>query len=407
MVADQVNQELGPLFDGDSLRRSAMAAFIQNLGASRVWPQTATGQYKLDLEDTLKAIGLRYPAVERLRQAMKTLNDLKSVELAIGPDGRNRYLSGLFGTITSRNNPTKGKEVLLLRARWWRNLITPEPETALAYLDFSSEEFMVQAVLANDPKGIEDYQSGDVYVAWGKAIGLIPPHGNKRSHADVRKMLKDMVLGLNYGMGVHRLARDLGIGLEIASRLLLSYQERYARMVEYGEQTITRGIASRVLRTRLDWRLHISEVVDSKREFERQKKPSNVLTPNSIRNFPVQSNAAEILRLAVILATEAGVRIVATLHDALLIEAPMNEIEDHIAIARRAMQDASATILVNQHTGMRYALRVDDTIIRAPDHFRDENPSSWWEELRSMLISLSGVDLEEIGKPARVAASVS
>ena len=101
---------------------------------------------------------------------------VKEVSFAIGDDGRNRYLGGLFGTITSRNNP-KASQALLHRARWWRNLLRPGPGRALAYLDFSSEEFMVQAVLAEDRHAIADYQSGDVYVAWGRTVGLIPPNG--------------------------------------------------------------------------------------------------------------------------------------------------------------------------------------------------------------------------------------
>ena len=49
--------------------------------------------------------------------------------------------------------------------------------------------------------------------------------------------------------------------------------------------------------------------------------------PRSLRNFPVQANGAEMLRLAVILAHRRGVSICATIHDALLIEASMDEIE--------------------------------------------------------------------------------
>jgi DNA polymerase I len=399
-VADRTNQALGPVFEDDSLSDRGFANFVTSLGLTKVWPKTPTGKYKKDIEDTLEVMGHRFPEVEKLRQAMKTLNDLKSISLALGEDGRNRYLGGLFGTITSRNNPLHGKEVLLLRARWWRNLIQPAPGWALAYLDYSSEEFMVQAVLANDPQGIADYLSGDVYVAWGKAVGLIPPDGDKKSHARVRALLKDIVLGLNYGMGLRRLANDLGIGLEIAGQLLQSYRERYKRMVEYGEVTIARGVSRRQLRTRLDWRLHIGEIIPNKQEFEGKKKPANVLTPNSIRNFPVQSNAAEILRLAVILASERGVTIIATLHDALLIEAPVDEIEAQVALARRAMEEASATVLINKATGVRYPLRVSDTIIRYPDHFREGESAGWWEQLRMMLKHLSGIDIEKTGKPA-------
>jgi hypothetical protein len=131
------------------------------------------------------------------------------------------------------------------------------------------------------------------------------------------------------------------------------------------------------------------------------------LTPNSIRNWPVQSNAAEILRLAVIEATAKGVAIVGTLHDALFIESPEEEIEAHVRLARQAMQDASATILTCPATGACYPLRVDHTIVRAPDHYREKESHEWWQRLRGMLIEVSGQDIEDLGNSAREAEEVS
>ena len=48
-----------------------------------------------------------------------------------------------------------------------------------------------------------------------------------------------------------------------------------------------------------------------------------------MQNFPMQANGAEMLRLACCLATEGGVRICAQVHYALLIEAPMRELEKY------------------------------------------------------------------------------
>lgn len=402
-IAEQCNRDIWPLYDAGRFRQERFTAFVQSLGAARTWPRTATGLYRADVEETLNVMGRRYPAVEALRTARKTIKELEEVAFAIGDDGRNRYLGGLFGTITSRNNPSTRK-ALLHRSRWWRNLIQPGPGQALASLDFSSEEFMVQAVLAGDTQGIADYQSGDIYLAWGRTLGLIPRDGDKHTHARERALLKDIVLGLNYGMGLRRLAEDLNLDPAVAGRLMQSYRERYARMVDYGERTVTRGINLSELRTRLDWRLHVRHVIPSKSGLE-GKKPANLLTLNSLRNWPVQANAAEILRLAVIEATAKGVAIVGTLHDALLIEASKEVIEDHIALARQAMRDASATILVNPSTGACYPLRVDATIIRWPEHYREAE--TWWGHLRELLIQLSGEDLEDMSQRAPVAARVS
>jgi DNA polymerase-1 len=401
LVAEQANRDIGPLFEGVTFRRQYFSTFIRELGAAQTWPKTATGHYSSDKE-TLEAMGQVYPVVETLRQSIKTLNELKNVAFAIGDDGRNRYLGGLFGTITGRNSP-KARFAILHGSRWWRNLIQPEPGRALAYLDYSSEEFMVQAVLAGDRQGIADYLSGDVYLAWGRTLGLIPPQGDKHTHARERALLKAAILGLNYGLGVRGLARNLQIDPAVAGRWMQSFRERYAGMVKYGEDMVLRGISTSQLRTRLDWRLHICDIIPIKHVGDGQKKPANQLTPNSLRNWPVQSNAAEILHLAVIEATAKGITVVGTLHDALIIESPMEEIHRHVALAREAMQDASATILCCATIGRCYPLRVDHTLIAAPDHYREKESQPWWQRLRSMLLQVSGQDLEELGKPAPVA----
>ena len=57
--------------------------------------------------------------------------------------------------------------------------------------------------------------------------------------------------------------------------------------------------------------------------------------PRSLRNFPMQANGAEMLRLACCLATERGIEVCAPVHDAVLICAPLERLDDgHRAHAR-------------------------------------------------------------------------
>jgi DNA polymerase I len=46
-----------------------------------------------------------------------------------------------------------------------------------------------------------------------------------------------------------------------------------------------------------------------------------------LRNFPAQANAAEMLRLACCLTTEAGIEVCAPVHDAMLICAPLDRLD--------------------------------------------------------------------------------
>jgi DNA polymerase I-like protein with 3'-5' exonuclease and polymerase domains len=58
----------------------------------------------------------------------------------------------------------------------------------------------------------------------------------------------------------------------------------------------------------------------------------------SIRNWIVQSTGADILRIACILAARHGIKILAPVHDAVLIEAPIERIEADVARMREIMR---------------------------------------------------------------------
>jgi hypothetical protein len=52
----------------------------------------------------------------------------------------------------------------------------------------------------------------------------------------------------------------------------------------------------------------------------------SVINPRSLMNFPMQANGAEMMRLACCLATEDGLEIVAPVHDALGMVAPIEQL---------------------------------------------------------------------------------
>ena len=63
--------------------------------------------------------------------------------------------------------------------------------------------------------------------------------------------------------------------------------------------------------------------------------------PTTLRNYPMQANGAEMLRMACCLATERGINVCAPVHDALLVEGAAGEISDVVAAVRAAMAEAS------------------------------------------------------------------
>ena len=91
----------------------------------------------------------------------------------------------------------------------------------------------------------------------------------------------------------------------------------------------------------------------------------------SIRNWPIQAAGADILRIACILAARHGIKLVAPVHDAVLIEAPIERIEADVVLMREIMRRASRIVL-NADAAGTHELRTDSKIIRYPDHYSDQ-----------------------------------
>jgi DNA polymerase-1 len=104
--------------------------------------------------------------------------------------------------------------------------------------------------------------------------------------------------------------------------------------------------------------------------------------PRSVRNFLMQASGAEMLRLACIHLTEAGIRVCAPVHDALLIEAPIEEIDTTIQRAKALMGQASREVLDG------FELRTDVEVVRYPQRYMDKRGRVMWDSVHDIVRSL-------------------
>jgi hypothetical protein len=105
--------------------------------------------------------------------------------------------------------------------------------------------------------------------------------------------------------------------------------------------------------------------------------------PRSLRNFPMQANGAEMLRFACCFATERGIAVCAPIHDAILIEARLEELDYAVAATQAAMSDASALVL----DGFR--LRSDAKIVRYPERYEDERGKEMWARVWNVMAEIA------------------
>jgi DNA polymerase I-like protein with 3'-5' exonuclease and polymerase domains len=243
---------------------------------------------------------------------------MRLTKLVVGPDDRNRVHLFPFGAITGRNAPP-ASAFIFGPSTWLRGLIKPKPDRALAYLDYSSQEFFIMAALSRDPRMLEACQADDAYLTVAHVCGYVPRGATKHSHPAERAAFKTTTLALGYGMGPMTMARKLGIPLHQARAMLDTYKDRYHRFAKWsGDGQAAAHFAGR-METRLGWRLGIT----------------NETKVTTLRNFPVQSTAAHMLQAACCYLTETGINVCAPVHDAVLIEAPERSIDSVVEEAKR------------------------------------------------------------------------
>ena len=355
-------QEIGGaygIYQGQTFSQRHFAAW---LNAENIpWPRLPTGALALD-DDTFKVMAASYPQVSPIRELRNALSQMRLQELQVGPDGRNRFLLSAFRSRTGRNQPSNSK-FIFGPATWLRALIKPGPGRAIAYIDWSQQEFGIAAALSGDPAMLRAYQSGDPYLEFAKLAGLAPANATKASHKAVRDQAKATVLGVQYAMGAMTLAERLGISVTEATRLLALHRQAFPRFWRWSDSAVDFAILTGRIHTVFGWTQHVGPDTN----------------PRALRNFPMQANGAEILRLACCYAVEAGIKLCAPIHDALLIEAPTEQIDQAVEVTQACMRRASADVLGG------FELESDAKIVRYPERYMDDRGKVMWATVIRLL----------------------
>lgn len=325
------------------------------------WPRLESG--KLDMcDDTFREMARIYPLVAPIRELRSCLSEMRLADLQVGDDGRNRYLLSPFRARTGRNQPSNSKSIYGPSV-WLRGLIRSMPGYGLAYIDWSQQEFGIAAALSGDAAMMGAYGSGDPYLAFAKQAGAVPLDATKQTHKAEREQFKACVLAVQYGMGEASLAVRINQPVARARQLLALHRQTYRQFWKWSDSAVDEAILGGRLWSSFGWQIHTSD------------EPND----RSIRNFPMQANGAEMLRIACILLTEAGIRVCAPVHDALLIEAPLEKLDVAIATTQSLMREASRIVLDG------FELGSDVKAVRYPERYMDERGTTMWNTVMELI----------------------
>jgi DNA polymerase I-like protein with 3'-5' exonuclease and polymerase domains len=352
------------VYDGTRLDGEKFEAFLVRKGLAERWKRTESGIYTTE-NSYLEEMGAADPVIEELRQLKKTILQLQHDRFQAGADGRARCSLWAFSSITGRNQPASGKKqkdgirsdspYIFGLPKALRFLMRPAPGMALAYIDWEQQEFMIAALMSGDQEMQRAYKSGNPYIALAKKLGAVPENATKETHRQQHERFKAVVLGVNYGRTKHGLSKVLGLPLHECAKLLRGYWKAFATYAQWQKTVKVLMFGYGRLWVWDGWQCELGIKANHR----------------AVGNWPIQTTGGVLLRLAVVLAARKGVRIIALVHDAIMIEARDEEIDEHLRLAKEAMDEACRTVLGD-------VIRTEHQVIRSPGRYYEEKGKRLW-----------------------------
>jgi DNA polymerase-1 len=213
-----------------------------------------------------------------------------------------------------------------------RAAFVPPPGHAILSADYSQIELRVLAHLSRDPVLLEAFRTGqDIHLRTAMEIFGVTEETVTREH---RTRAKAVNFGVIYGQGESGLAKALGIKRTEAAEFIAAYYRRYEGVRRFMAETLEKARAGEAVRSALG-RRRLLPAIRSANRAER------LAAERVAMNMPIQGTAADILKLAMLALREPptpGTRMILTVHDELVFEVPLGEVEEAAAGIKAAMQ---------------------------------------------------------------------
>ncbi len=236
-----------------------------------------------------------------------------------------------------------------------RRAFVSEPGHFLVSADYSQIELRLLAHVADIPALKEAFSTGqDIHARTASEVFGVPLEQMDRV---TRSRAKAINFGIIYGISAFGLARQLGIEASEAGTYIAAYFARYPGIRAYMERTKEEARIHGYVTTPFGRRCTIPGIAD--RNMQRRAGAERQAI-----NAPLQGGAADVMKRAMVrlpaALREAGLvsRLLLTVHDELLFEAPEGEAEVLAALAKRVMEgaaDLSVPLTVETGIGRSWA----------------------------------------------------
>src|SRR5437016_8642103 len=283
-------------------------------------------------QEVLEELAQQHPLPAKApqhRQLTKLKNTyLDALPAVIGRDGRLHttfdQAVAATGRLSSVNPNLQNIPIRTSIGAKIREAFIPEPGWKLLSADYSQIELRVLAHISGDPVLRASFESGEDLHARtaGETFG-VPPAEVSRQQRDIAKMIN---YGIAYGLSAFGLAHRLGLDTSAAADIIERYFARYAKVKQWLDDTIAQARTSGMVKTMFGRRRYLPDI-NSKNPAARSAAERTAV------NTPIQGTAADLVKRAMLRADRAltaralKAKMLLTVHDELVLEAPPPEIE--------------------------------------------------------------------------------
>ena len=218
-----------------------------------------------------------------------------------------------------------------------RRAFVAERGHVLISADYSQIELRVLAHLSGDEALIDAFSRGEdihdrtALKVFGADSGL--------SEHELRRRAKIINYALLYGKGAFTLSKDIGVTQQAAQEFIDAYFAGFPRVRAFIDGLLDQARRTGSVTTMFGRRRLVPDI--NNRNYQLRGEAER-----RAMNFPIQGSAADILKRAMIdvharlLDARLGARMILTVHDELLYEAPQAQADAAAALVREVMESA-------------------------------------------------------------------
>ena len=305
--------------------------FFTKLGLPIV-KKTATGAPSTD-EEVLEKLAEDFPLPAKILEH-RGLSKLKGTYtdkltlLALPRTGRvhTHYAQAVAvtGRLSSNDPNLQNIPIRTPEGRRVREAFVAPAGSVIASADYSQIELRIMAHISGDAALLRAFTEGmDVHRATAAEVFSLLP---EQVSSEQRRYAKVINFGLIYGMSAYGLARSLSIDNTAAKNYIERYFQRYPGVKNYMDETRASAKDKGFVETVFGRRLYLPEI-------NSPNGPRRSGAERQAINAPMQGTAADLIKLSMVKVQQVldgqnrGTRMVMQVHDELVFEVPLAEVE--------------------------------------------------------------------------------